>query len=300
MYNDKYIENEAIQFELIEKMKELPTETLFNYLKSEDINERYAAKCIISIRGEKFISDKLVTLCYESDKRMREIGASVLGQYRISDTSFILKSLSVLINLLQNDPDGSVRAGAASALGHICSSAEEEDIVYSLNTDALPALISAVSDPEAEVRENVAFALGCFRKAEITDPLLLLTADTDEEVRNWAAFGLRQLNSENICSDTPRLKEGLAKMLKDTHGEAMREALCALARLKDERAFEAVRKELDNDPVFYEIIEAAGNLGDIRLLGRLKELREEWKDDVPEELTDAISKIEKKQDNSHT
>ncbi len=293
MCPDKYSENEDIQFELIEKMGELATEKLFDSLKSENINERYIAKCIISTRGEEFISDKIIMLCYESDKRMREIGASVLGQYRISDTSFTLKSLLILVNLLKNDPEGDVRASAASALGHIYNRAEVADILYFLNTEGFSALISAVSDPEAEVRENVAFALGCFEKTEIAEPLLLLTADEDKEVRNWAAFGLRQLNSDKVRSDTPRLRDGLAKMLEDPYEEARREAICALAHLKDSRVFGPVSKELDTYDIFYEIIEAAGNLGDIRLLGRLEELREEWKDDIPEELTEAISKIEK-------
>ena len=67
----------------------------------------------------------------------------------------------------------------------------------------------------------MAFALGCFPNDPLSaETLLRLTQDTDEDVRDWATFGLGVLGNtdsdeirEVLSSDSPTLMKTCAKRL---------------------------------------------------------------------------------------
>lgn len=61
-----------------------------------------------------------------------------------------------------------------------------------------------------------------------------LAGDSDEDVRDWATFGLTQMPAW----DTPAIRERLRQNTRDTCANVREEALCALANRGDAQAEE--------------------------------------------------------------
>src|SRR5205823_38617 len=136
----------------------------------------------------------------------------------------------VLVRLLEDDEAPEVRASAAAALG------------FQKVASTLPALCRAASDPSADVRFDVAFALGCFDESDWENPraathrpevertLLRLMDDRDVAVRDWATFAMHQGDH-----DTPAVRARLWRALDDPDPEVRGEAVTALAEFGDRR-----------------------------------------------------------------
>ena len=56
--------------------------------------------------------------------------------------------------------------------------------------------------------------------------------DADEDVRDWATFGLGTLGTV----DTPEIRDAFAKRLDDDSSDVVDEALAGLAQRRDKRA----------------------------------------------------------------
>lgn len=112
--------------------------------------------------------------------------------------------------------------------------------------------------------------------------LIKLSRDTDEDVRNWATFGL----GTQIDRDTAEIRDALAQRLNegksDVEQEILGEALVGLARRKDKQIVDLLLKRLENDSVGSLDVEAAAEIGDARLCEALLKLKKWW--DVNESL----------------
>ncbi len=119
-------------------------------------------------------------------------------------------------------------AGIAAAFQHL------ED------ARTLPALLALAAHPCGDVRLAVASSIpmACKFAArdDAVDCLAELTGDSEADVRNWACFGLGQLDA-----DGREVREALAARLNDEHTDTRCEALLALARTGDTRAPQAHR-----------------------------------------------------------
>lgn len=124
--------------------------------------------------------------------------------------------------------NAAVIAGIAAAFQHL------ED------ARTLPALLALAAHPCGDVRLAVASSIpmACKFAArdDAVDCLAELTGDSEADVRNWACFGLGQLDA-----DGPEVREALAARLNDEHTDTRCEALLALARTGDTRAPRAHR-----------------------------------------------------------
>ena len=116
------------------------------------------------------------------------------------------------------------RGSAACALGHHGY------------VEASPQLCSQIGATSSAVRFNVAWALCSMGRGgwermsgskEIAQKALLtLTSDEDEEVRDWAVFGLRQ-----GVHDTPEVRARFWESIEDECPEVRGEAVSGLANL---------------------------------------------------------------------
>lgn len=181
------------------------------------------------------------------------------------------EAIPTLVSLLTTDMESDVRSSAAFKLGHIA------------DTTTIPALIQAASDASEDVRYGVAYALGSFGesawdrvatyKESTGNTLLKLMDDEDEDVRDWATFGIHQ--GEH---DTPETRAQLWKALDDDNYDVRGEAAVALAKFGDRTLVPRLDKLLQDEdelsPLFFE---AAEILQEPSLLPAVLQAAEVWK-----------------------
>ena len=152
-------------------------------------------------------------LCQSRDPIYREIGADILGQLGWQAHVFHNETITILMRLLSDDhPD--VIASAAYALGH--RKAEK----------SIPLLIKHKNHPNVRVRNSIVFGLLTYEDTHAIQALIELSEDLDENVRDWATFGLGSM----IESDSFEIKHALEKRLSDPNGIIRGEAYVGLAK----------------------------------------------------------------------
>ncbi len=259
-------------------LNEIEFKDLASRLLDEDEDKRYETARAMARMGRGVIER---TLPWTEDSRplMREMACFILGQVGYYDperpSHFIHyeEGVPTLIRLLEEDPDETVRESAASALGQIAAPA------------AIPALVRSASHSSPEVRFAVTHALGSFYestweqtdpscKAEVTATLLRLMDDTDEDVRDWATFGIHQGDH-----DTPETRARLWKALEDPNADVRGEAAEGLAKFGDRSLLPILDRLLREDealsPCYFEAAEA---LGDPTLLPAVLEGAKRWQE----------------------
>src|SRR5439155_3515581 len=108
-----------------------------------------------------------------------------------------------------HDAEITVVSSALVALGH-------------LGTGDAVSIASLVSHASEDVRYAVAYCLGARDEPIARKTLIILSHDSDPDVRSWATFGLGTLS--NIDSEDIRLAllARLSDLDSDVRGEAMR------------------------------------------------------------------------------
>ncbi|MBK7975710.1 MAG: HEAT repeat domain-containing protein [Deltaproteobacteria bacterium] len=202
-----------------------------------------------------------VDLCESSLAEERRLGADILGQLGGSgdESPHRAHSAPILAGLL-HDPCADVVDAAVVALGHL---AVEVD----------PSLLASLAaPPAAEVRCGVAWALPNIGGAVTSPVLIQLSQDPDDDVRDWATFGLGSM----IDDDSPQIRDALFARTSDAHDETRGESLVGLAIRHDTRVLDPLLRELRADSVSWLAVDAARELGAPELLGALEELLPWW------------------------
>lgn len=218
-------------------------------------------------------------LACSADRAERVLGLDILGQIGYSQNRpWAGETLPVLIAACDNKlPD--VLDSAITALGHLA------------DPQGLTAVLNHAAHPDDEVRFAVAAALpavaGDPPAAAAVAALILLSADRDPEIRDWATFGL----GSQLEVDSAPLRQALAARLDDPDGDTAGEALLGLALRHDRVALPIVLSRLADNPGNL-IVEAAAALGSPAALPALRKLKADgWQEDEPRPsvLDDAIS-----------
>lgn len=158
------------------------------------------------------------------------------------NNNFPEECFSVVSSLVQREKDLLPLLSGVHALGHI------------RNPLAIPLLIEHRLHPSAKVRFAVAFALGNFANdSRSVDTLLALMQDDDEDVRDWATFGLGVQGD----LDSDQIREGLFDRLTDPDRNVRGESLLGLAKRQDQRALPALIAELNQPEIPDRAFEAA-------------------------------------------
>lgn len=177
---------------------------------------------------------------------------------------------TVMAGLAVGEHDAEVLCCLATALG------------FARHRLGLPALVGLSTHPDSDVRQQAAQALpSCAEGADgvlLSATLLALMADPDDDVRDWATFGLGTLTD----FDGPAVREGLVICMGDENLEVRDEALLGLARRRDPRLVAFLVARLEEESVGMLAVEAATYARDDRLFATLQELTTWW--DVDSDL----------------
>ena len=252
-------------------MSEADVQQLFTATLRGDYEDDAPWAAVHKLRrlGTRDVFDVATLWCASKDPLMRARGIDVLAQLGKTaehpSNSFPDESYSVVTNLLMNEEDIRPLDSAIAALGHLD------------NSRAVPLIAGFRSHPNSQIRLSVACALGSFPDDPLSvESLLILMADTDEEVRDWATFGMGVLGG----TDSSTIRDALVQALNDSNEDVREEALVGLSKRQDKRALAPLLKALKEPVVTDRVIEAA-----YTLLG-LENERREW---TPQDYTNALN-----------
>jgi len=140
-----------------------------------------------------------------ADLELRLVAVDVLGQLGYaSDRPYREETLSILLDEIDQAEDPRLLQAAVTALAHLGDGR------------ALTPVLRHVAHRDDEVRQAVAFTLPSITDQrvpapEVVDALIGLSADADEDVRDWATFGLAEL----LEADSPEIRAALTARLDD-------------------------------------------------------------------------------------
>jgi HEAT repeats len=223
------------------------------------------------------LHDEQMTTTSDLISLARELGDAVNGQ-----PENVPGALPRLAGILTSETNAQVVTETVGALGQAWDPRAAQLILDHVGVD----------HPDAAVRLAVAQSLsnGVERDVACRDgviqALITLTSDDNSDVRDWACFGLGQVDAAS-----PAAKDALAARLTDPDDDTRCEALVALAKTGDSRAGTALQQRLvyDSDEVIFRLeLLAAAELADPNLHPRLLRLGQEWAGD-DDEFTRALA-----------
>jgi len=115
---------------------------------------------------------------------------------------------------------------------------------------ALPVLLGLADHPDSRIRFALARALGSYAEPEATAALMHLARDRDDDVRDWATFGIGALRD----ADDEAIRALLWANAHDPDRDVRGEAVVGLARRGDPRVIGLLKERLnDGDCRGYEL-----------------------------------------------
>jgi hypothetical protein len=218
----------------------------------------------------------------------RQAAAWVLAEHGYNDgRPFGAQVVPAVTAAAYREVDGPARCALVRAIGFSEDPATEDDLLH-FATDLDPAIREIVAQCLPSV-------LAGNPSEKALDALIVLSLDANPHVRDWATFAIAQQTE----LDTPAIRQVLRARLEDYEDDedgptaTSGEALLGLAVRHDETAYAQLLRLLDApiQDIGNLTIEAAGALGDARLVPKLIRLREAgWHKQVDEPLPDTLER----------
>lgn len=234
----------------------------------QESDERWDAIRALQELGGQEVFDQACALCRESDPDAREVGIDVLAQLPGHEAP----AGAFLLAMLETEEHPLALQSIGVAFGHL------------RDPRGIAPLAALRRHEDENVRFGVVLGLTGQDDDLAVDALVELSADPDDEVRNWATFAL----GSQIERDTPQVRDALAARLADAESEVHDEAVAGLAARRDERALEPLLADIEEGWEGPLIDEALYALAAATADPRLEEhVAERW-DATPAELRDDV------------
>lgn len=247
------------------------TELIALALRDHDIDHS-PALYVLQLRHSREVFEQAQVLCRSNSNIERSVGVSII--MRNPGAAFRREAVELVRDMAQQETDNTVLEILAYALCH-------------LNVEGrTPYLTKIAANPNAETRQAAAFSLGGLDDDMAIECLISLSRDENEEVRNWATFGLGLGEIEKLQARDD-IRDALFERTSDSHAETRHEALVALALYKDLRVVKPISEALQSNDVWELTVEAAAEIAHPDLFPHLVELSKWW-DLSPELLKQAV------------
>lgn len=208
-------------------------------------------------RANAYIFNTCVKLIKSSKPKERIIGIDILAQLGLPPRPFYKEAKKIFFEVLEKEKTPKALLSVLYAIGH-----NNEK----LKSDEVALLISFKDNADESVREGLVSALLSVDNKLAIDALIHLTTDKSSHIRDWATFGI----GTQIERDNKLIREALWLRVDDKHQDTKLEAIVGLAKRKDERIKEIIKRELLNGEYGTLIFEAIAELKDKEFLPLLK------------------------------
>jgi HEAT repeat protein len=192
----------------------------------------WQAVAVLRLRGTAEVFGLAVEYTRSGKPKVRARGLDVLAQLGAgksdSDRPYLGQCVSIAIESLKDD-DALVIHSAAWALAH-------------LGTDEAQAALTPLKrHPDPGVRLAVAHGVAAHEGPEPVATLIELMTDSDDDVRDWATFGLGSIST----ADSPEIRDALRRRLEDPYEPARSEAVWGLAHRNDPAGLRLLLERLE-------------------------------------------------------
>lgn len=209
---------------------------------------------------------KCVELTKSNNPKIRIIGIDILAQLGLPPRPFLKKSLKIYFDLFEVETDPDVLMSLLYAIGHNNDKLDEEQI---------EKICSFINKENSLVKEGLVSSLLGIDNLTAIETIIKLSSDKLNHVRNWATFGL----GTQIERNNKTIRAALWERVNDKHQETKLEAIVGLAKRKDKRVNDIIRREIISGEYGTLLFEAIIEIQDKEFLALLKQNLRTIKDD---------------------
>lgn len=209
-------------------------------------------------RANENIFKTCIKLSKSVNSKDRTIAVDILAQLGIPPRPFYKESKKVFFNILQKESDKDVLFSVLYAIGH-----NNEK----LTSQEISKICSFQNSKDVDIRKSLVYALLSVDNKLAIDTLIHLTADPISYIRDWATFGIGQ----QIERDNKNIRQALWLRTQDKDRYVKFEAIFGLAKRKDIRVKENIKRELLAFEYETLLFEAIAELKDTDFLPLLKQ-----------------------------
>jgi len=186
---------------------------------------------VLRNRPSEALFSKCVELTKSNNPKNRKIGIDILAQLGLPPRPFLKETIKIYFDLLPIETDPGILMSLLYAIGH-----NNEE----LDNEQIDQLCSLIDNKNSWVKEGLVFALLGIDHLSAIETLITLSSDKLSHIRNWATFGI----GSQIDRNNKNIREALWKRMNDKHQETKLEAVVGLAKRKDKRVKDIIRREL--------------------------------------------------------
>ena len=266
---------------------------LARLLNNKSEKSRWDNISVLRSRPSEELFKKCLELTKSKEQKNRSIGIDVLAQLGLPPRPFLEQTLELYFDLLDIETAPKVLMAILYAIGH-----NNEN----LNQKQIEKICSFLERENEWIKEGLVSALLGIDNSKAIETLTKLSSDKLSHVRNWATFGI----GTQIEKDTQIIRAALWNRVNDKHQETKLEAIVGLAKRKDNRVIEIIKRELIKGEYSSLLFKAITETGDKQFLPLLQQnlkltkgdsnINLEWTND----LEDCINELTKLKDGKRT
>jgi hypothetical protein len=184
-----------------------------------------ARRARVPLRVTRWVIVTLLTLttvaALGASSRRAALESALAATSAAADTSYVVSA-----DIVESSQPAPLPRAKAEATLHSSGDAQDREratlaLAFSSGRDVIPALLTALADPESQVREKAAIGLALRRDPRVVAPLIAAMSDPDSQVREKVAIALG-------ATGDARAQDVLTRALDDPDPQVREKATAAL------------------------------------------------------------------------